>query len=203
MADNTSLSSRAAHVRLREQTRAEHDAAERTPVMRALLDGRIEASVYQRLLQGQYALHAAWETRHAEWLANGLKAAGWRYVSRSERLANDLAEWRLRPETEQNIPEQSAGSQAVGGASASWGELYVIEGSALGGQVLAALLEKRFPDLSHHFFRIGKDAARGSWKTFQSMLDRHLSDPSSQQAAIEAAKAMFHRAQRMLEAVRP
>lgn len=190
-----------AHALLRARTRAEHDAAERAAVMRALLDGRIEASDYQHLLQGQYALHAMWESRNAEWIANELKAAGWHYISRCERLAADLAEWRLQPETERNIPQETAGSPAVGGASASWGELYVIEGSALGGQVLAALLEKRFPDHAHHFFRIGKDAARGSWRTFQSMLDRHLPDPSRQQVAIDAAKAMFHRAQRMLEAV--
>jgi heme oxygenase (biliverdin-IX-beta and delta-forming) len=202
MADSFSLSL-TAHARLRGQTRAEHEAAERTPVMRALLEGRLEAAGYQRLLQGQYALHAAWEARHADWIATGLRAAGWHYASRRERLAADLAEWQLRPETEPTAPEAATGSQAVGSASASWGELYVIEGSALGGQVLVALLEKRFPDHAHHFFRIGKDAARGSWRTFQSMLDRHLPDPAHQQVAIEAAKTMFHRAQRMLEAVLP
>ena len=80
--------------------------------------------------------------------------------------------------------------------------LVVNQGSALGGQILLRLLEKRFPGHAHHFFRLGQEAGRGTWRTFQSMLDHQLSQLDQQQTAIAAARAMFGRAQRMLEAVR-
>lgn len=190
-----------AHRRLRETTRHEHAAAERTPVMQALLHGRLDAATYARLLLGQYALHRAWEVERAAWL-RGVADAGWHYASRSERLARDLADWGLFPEDEPSPLPAAPISQVIGSPSASWGELYVIEGSALGGQILARLLEQRFPGHAHHFFRIGQEAGRGTWRTFQSMLDTQLATPMQQQTAIAAARAMFHRTQRMLEAVR-
>lgn len=191
-----------AHRRLREATRHEHAAAERTPVMQALLHGRLGEAGYTRLLLGQYALHRAWEAERATWLYGELARAGWRYASRSERLARDLADWGLSPENEPSPLAEAPISQVIGNPSASWGELYVIEGSALGGQILARLLEQRFPGHAHHFFRLGQDAGRGTWRTFQSMLDSQLPNPMQQQAAIAAARNMFGRAQRMLEAVR-
>ena len=190
-----------AHRRLREASRHEHAAAERTSVMQALLHGRLDAATYARLLLGQYALHRAWEVERAAWL-RGVADAGWHYASRSERLARDLADWGLSPEDEPSPLPAAPISQVIGSPSASWGELYVIEGSALGGQILARLLEQRFPGHAHHFFRIGQEAGRGTWRTFQSMLDTQLAAPSQQQTAIAAARAMFHRTQRMLEAVR-
>ncbi|MFK2903769.1 biliverdin-producing heme oxygenase [Dyella ginsengisoli] len=191
-----------AHRRLREATRHEHAAAERTPVMQALLHGRLDAATYTRLLLGQYTMYRAWEAERAAWLHGELAAAGWRYASRSERLARDLADWGRSPEDEPSPLPAAPISQVIGNPSASWGELYVIEGSALGGQILARLLEQRFPGHAHHFFRIGQEAGRGTWRTFQSMLDSQLSNPMQQQAAIAAARNMFGRAQRMLEAVR-
>jgi heme oxygenase len=190
-----------AHCRLREATRHEHAAAERTPVMQALLHGRLDAVAYTRLLLAQYAMHRAWETERATWLRGELADAGWHYASRSERLARDLTDWGLCPENEPSPLPAAPISQVIGNPSASLGELYVIEGSALGGQILARLLEQRFPGHAHHFFRLGQEAGRGTWRTFQSMLDSQLSTPMQQQAAIAAARNMFGRAQRMLEAV--
>lgn len=147
-------------------------------------------------------MHRAWETERAAWLRGELAAAGWHYASRSEPLARDLADWGLSPEDEPLPLPTAPISQVIGNPSASWGELYVIEGAALGGQILARLLEQRLPGHSHHFFRIGQVAGRGTWRTFQSMLDTQLATPMQQQTAIVAARNMFGRAQRMLEAVR-
>lgn len=191
-----------AHLALRHETRAEHAAAEQAPVMRALLDGALDAGGYRRLLQGQLALHRAWETRHGAWLDGPLATAGWRYQRRTARLECDLAGWDpAAPEPAGQADE--APSPVLGTHAASWGELYVIEGSALGGRLLARTLERLFPDHPHHFFRLGQEPANGPWRTFQSMLDRHLPDTASQAIAIAAARTMFHRAQRMLEAVHP
>lgn len=200
MADDTASPARA-HLVLRQGTRDEHSAAEQTGVMRALLHGDLNAEGYRRLLLGQYALHRAWESTHANWIGGALAAAGWPYQSRCERLVRDFAEWELQPGPEHDRLSPRPASRFVGSPSASWGELYVIEGSALGGQLIARHLERLFPDYGHAFFRIGRETVSESWRTFQSMLDRHLPDPVSQSEAVSAAKAMFHRAQRMLEAV--
>lgn len=192
-----------AHRHLRESTRAEHADAERTPVMQALLQGTIGEAGYARLLLAQHAFYRSWEAQLAPWLDGPLAAGGWQYQRRCEALERDLQ--ALGPVAK---PEQTTGSEApysltIRDPSASWGELYVIEGSALGGQLLARLLDKRFPGHAHHFFRLGLEPGRGSWRAFQMMLDQHLASFSSQHTATDAARAMFHRFQRMLEAVQP
>ncbi|HET6432218.1 biliverdin-producing heme oxygenase [Dyella sp.] len=191
-----------AHRHLREATRAEHAAAERAPIMQSLLHGTLDDTAYVRLLIAQHAVHRSWEAQHAAWLAGPVAAAGWRYSSRTEALEQDLCELGAGDKAEPIDASEPMHSPMIRDPSASWGELYVIEGSALGGQLLARTLGKRFPGHAHHFFRIGQHAGRGSWRAFQMMLDQHLPDATSRHTATLAARAMFHRFQRMLEAVR-
>lgn len=192
-----------AHRYLREATRQEHAAAERVPIMQALMHGRLDDAAYGRLLNAQHAFHRDWEARNAAWLEGPLATAGWCYQRRCDALERDLQALGLRAEPERTSPEDAADSSTIRDPSASWGALYVIEGSALGGQLLARMLHQRFPGHAHHFFRIGLQPGRGSWRAFQMMLDQHLPTTSTQITAALAARAMFHRAQRMLEAVRP
>lgn len=169
--------------------------------MRQLLEGHLDRARYARLLQGHHRLHRAWERQHAAWLAAEVATAGWAYLNRSERLAADLAALGLSPEDEPSPPSSRSSSQVVGGPSGSWGALYVIEGAALGGQVMLKRLQAQFPDHPHHFFGVGLEQAHAPWRQFQAMLDIRLPSSSSLQAAIAEARGMFLRVQRMLEAV--
>jgi heme oxygenase len=88
-------------------------------------------------------------------------------------------------------------SSAPTEGNAYWGELYVIEGSALGGRVIARRLRELYPQLSHTFYAVGENAP-SNWRRFQSLLDHALPDAASQQAAVEAARRMFAQFQQTL-----
>ena len=75
----------------------------------------------------------------------------------------------------------------------------MIEGSALGGQVIARKLAKTFPDHAHRFFNLGHGNAHPSWKDFQAMLDISLADSSARRVAVAQARTMFDLFHSMLE----
>ena len=190
-----------AHLLLREATRDAHEAAEATAGMRLLLAGELDASGYAGLLRAQLALFRAWETERSAWLA---RLDEWRYVSRASLIEADLCRSRLIGDSARDnvtytaaapIADESAPTERD---AAAWGELYVIEGSALGGRVIVRRLREFYPDLPHHFYAVGENAP-ASWRRFQSLLDHALADEASQRAAIYAARRMFARFQQTLK----
>jgi len=98
----------------------------------------------------------------------------------------------------QDPHRRSVGADFVGDEAAYWGELYVVEGSALGGRVIVRRLRELYPELPHHFYAVGENAPAG-WRRFQSLLDRALPDEASQEAATLGAQRMFARFQQMLK----
>lgn len=77
--------------RLRDETRALHLAAERSPAMNALLRGRMERPAYARMLRDLHAIYEALErgiARHATRPAVAVAADG--ALPRAARLAQDL-----------------------------------------------------------------------------------------------------------------
>ena len=202
-----------AHLLLREATRDAHEAAEATAGMRLLLAGELDASGYAGLLRAQLALFRAWEAERSGWLA-GLEE--WRYVSRASLIEADLCRSRFIGDSARNnatytaaapIADESAPTEHGAGqvaarraeqGAAAWGELYVIEGSALGGRVIVRRLRELYPALPHHFYAVGENAP-ASWRRFQSLLDHVLPDEASQEAAVNAARQMFARFQQTLK----
>ena len=212
------------HLQLREATREAHAAAEASPLMRRLLAGELDEAGYRGLLEAQLTLFRAWESERASWLSGIAIAPGWRYVSRAAALEVDLA---AMASVDDSVPLDTAASlacrsapgregagvnagdwreepsrpgallQGVSQPSAAWGELYVIEGSALGGRMIIAGLRTRFPHLPHHFYGVGEGTP--PWRRLQGLLDRVLNDRPSQEAATAAALAMFARFQRTLQ----
>jgi heme oxygenase len=198
--DGDSTVPRSAHLVLRESTRAAHDAAEASPCMRRLLAGELDEAAYGELLLAQWRLFRDWEAQRGEWLAGEVAERGWFYVSRVRRLALDLS--RDSPAAEAapagcGITDVGGGASAASGAT-FWGELYVVEGSALGGRLIVKLLRQRFPGLSHHFYAIGEDDA-SPWPCFQSILDTALAGEAAQRAAVNGARRMFARFQQTLQ----
>jgi heme oxygenase len=194
-----------AHLLLREATRDAHEAAEAMAGMRLLLAGELDESGYAGLLQAQLALFRAWETERRDWLG---ALTEWRYVSRASLIETDLCGSRFigdRRGSEagtvvaHRIAAEAAPTEAISPTEASaWGELYVIEGSALGGRVIVRHLRELYPHLPHRFYAIGENAP-ASWRRFQSLLDHALPDEASQEAAVHAAQRMFARFQQTLK----
>jgi heme oxygenase (biliverdin-IX-beta and delta-forming) len=210
-----------AHRLLRERTRAAHDAAEATAGMQALMSGAMDEAGYVDLLAAQRRLFREWEGERAAAIA--AIATAWPYESRIPALDNDItapggvlvgatlgaitgpetatdpAAPREKMSRAGRAPTGGCGADAIGGVVAVfWGELYVIEGSALGAQVIVRHLRQRFPARPHHYYGLGEHAP-GRWRRFQDTLDRALPDTASQQLALAGAQRMFARFQRTLQ----
>jgi heme oxygenase len=181
-----------AHLLLREATRDAHEAAEATAGMRLLLAGELDEAGYAGLLRAQWGLFRDWEAERQEWLAS---LTDWRYESRSTLIEADLCRSR-------SIGDPPCRSRFIGDtardSAAYWGELYVVEGSALGGRVIVRRLRELYPHLPHRYYAVGENAP-ASWRRFQSLLDHALPDEASQEAAVHAAQRMFARFQQMLK----
>jgi heme oxygenase len=80
----------------------------------------------------------------------------------------------------------------------AWGELYVVEGSALGGRLIVRRLRELHPYREHRFYAVGEDAP-AAWRRFQHLLDTHLPDDASCRAAVDGARGMFARFRRTLK----
>ena len=74
----------------------------------------------------------------------------------------------------------------VGSPAAIWGQVYVLEGSRLGGKMLRNSLDQDMPQafLGHH-------AGRGAWRDLLDRIDRDLTEPVDHAIALESARATF------------
>ena len=169
--------------RLREATRDVHAAVEALPAMAALLDPGLSRERYVDVLRRHLALLSAWETRYHDWL-DGL-SIGWHYAWRTPRLLADLHAL--------DIPAEAGSGQAIPDAPSAaerWGMLYVIEGSSLGGRLIARHVRDRRPELGAALSYFGPPAAP-AWRDFQTRLQAALPDAASQRLAVGGARTMF------------
>ena len=184
---------------LRKATRREHAAAEDTAVMRALLEGRLGAAGYIQLLLGYRTLYSHWETQQSRWLSGDLAVAGWQYRSRLPAIESDLRALGATPPTGTSASTPLPPDEQPAPA---WGWLYVVEGSALGGQVIARRLAAGFPGHAHQFFNHGHGHGQPSWRQFQAVLDVQLDSAGARRVIALQAREAFGCFQTMLEGVR-
>lgn len=167
---------------LRAATRAHHDRLDRLLDLRRLGDRRR----YGRVLQGMDGFLADWEAH----VATALPAAwhGWLHRrSRRHFLRQDLRALGIAS-TAPHGPMPGLGS-----AAAAWGSVYVIEGSALGGQVITRTLADAglTPERGAAYFHgWGADTGR-MWHDARRLLEGQLADPASLAQACEGACATF------------
>jgi heme oxygenase len=169
--------------RLKRETEAEHRATEDAlPLMRADLD----KSQYLQCLQQMYGVVAAWEERAfevaPEWMRPILAAR-----QRKHLLELDLA-WfgakknHLRP----TLPKMNDLPSLLG-------TMYVMEGSTLGGQLIARHVETTLhlsQGQGDAFFRGHGDRTGTMWKEFCELLKTRIPEDQTD-AVVQAAKAMF------------
>ena len=80
------------------------------------------------------------------------------------------------------------------GEAAALGVMYVVEGSALGGQMIARDAEKNLgvtPDRGASFFARGGADGMAGWRRFKAHLNERLDTPEKTEAAVGAARATF------------
>lgn len=170
---------------LREATHAAHRAVESLPMQQELSAGTLDRAGYATTLQRHHGLLARWDRDQSAWLSS-LPAQGWTYRPRVPALQQDLAQLGA------SLDPVLAAPLLADNAATRWGMLYVVEGSLLGGQVIARQLRQHQPVLSGAlaYFDLGS-ADPSLWRHFQQCLDTVLTDGDARQAAVEGAVAMF------------
>lgn len=169
---------------LREATARQHEAVEQLPMMRTLMSGCLSVRDYVQVLRRHHAVLAGWEQRESAWLHDS-GDAHWRYQPRSPLLAQDLAALQAPPPPPSPAPPAAE-------AGSRWGMLYVVEGSRLGGRVIARRLRQTLAEIAPAlaYFELGH-ADPASWRRFQQRLEQALPTPVLRQAAVDGARAMF------------
>lgn len=169
---------------LKQQTSAEHDHVETS--LRVMEDALTESG-YVETLRRLYGFVRGWE----RWASQSPSIVLQRLLNerqRSELLLRDLRHFAAEPyESMYPGPNFSASSEAhvLGG-------LYVMEGSTLGGQLIARHVEARLllsPGVGDAFFRGYGDATGSMWQEVKEALTAVPEDQS--ETVILAAKHLF------------
>lgn len=188
MSSVTPVESPSAARSLRGATARVHADVEALPHMSALAAGTLAPARYAQVLRCHLAILAPWESAHAPWL-DALPAQGWHYRRRAVALRQDLAALGMA------LPAMD-GSDVLPAPdhARAWGMLYVVEGSMLGGRVIARQLRARQPALADAlaYFDLGSEDP-AAWRRFQGCLDVALRDAASRERAAAGARAMFAR----------
>jgi heme oxygenase (biliverdin-IX-beta and delta-forming) len=152
-----------------------------------------ERSHYERVLRVLDAFLAGWEpavfavlpARWQPWL---------RARSRRAFLRQDLHHLGV-------IPAPPAQFGPLRDAAAGWGSVYVMEGSALGGQLIARTLAQAGLDASHGaaYFHGWGDATGAMWREVRHLLASELQAPAALAEACGAARQTFDSLSLLLE----
>ena len=177
---------------LRQSTAGAHRALDHHPLLAPLLRPGLDRAHYGRVLQAFHAIHGPLQARLLDGLLRWGGASDYRPSDRVTWLKQDLAflgldgqqamaalaTWRLAP---------------VSSSAELIGELYVVEGSTLGGQVIARLLGDSLgitPETGGRFFHGHGECTGARWQAFWSMA-RRLVPESEYAACSQSAQRLF------------
>ena len=172
--------------RLKTETRAAHDRIEAAMD----LDRRIaKRDGYRDLLIRFYGFHKAWEEEAAD------KAHDRSFFERrrkTQHLVQDLEALGLKSEDIIRLP-QCRPLMPLSAPEAVLGSMYVVEGSTLGGAIIARDVENRLgltAETGCAYFRsYGRDIA-AMWKSFGAVL-LEASSPEADDLIVESAQKTF------------
>ncbi len=177
----------AAHT-LRRSTRHQHARLNRHPLLAQLLSPQLTLSSYHHLLKRYAPFYQACDQRFLQ----GIKVfnldldftprlkTGW--------LSQDLAFFNdSSPILPPELPPLLSAPQLIG-------EIYVLEGSTLGGQLISRHLEAQLAltaSSGARFFNGYTHLTDAYWKDFSQFLERHLSHEADLVEACGAANQLF------------
>lgn len=179
----TKINSHSVLEKLRAETAALHQRLEEDNPAQAILNHTMDLDGYKSLLLQNYLAYSCMEDqikRHLPQLS----------MDKTQRLAADLQDLGVSPDAYQSddTPEFEIHSpaQALGAA-------YVVEGSAMGGMVIAKHLRKcgALQDLKQQHFFNGDKSSLTSWKHFREELQAREFDPQQEEEVLAAAKEAF------------
>ena len=167
---------------LRAATRETHQRLHRHPGLSAAARGAIDLDDYRQLLMRLYGFHRAFEDTHA----GAMQKLGFDASSRAELIALDLAAVGTMRFDVCRLPRCTALREPSSEACAL-GALYVVEGSALGGALIAAALAPVVGEARRFF--LGPSRAE-VWPSLLARVET-LAPGMPQASAIDAAIETF------------
>lgn len=153
-----------------------------------------EPARYARVLQAFAAFLPVWEA--AMFAALPEDRHGWlRARSRRAFLARDLHALGVA------TPLQPVQFRSVSSEAGAWGSLYVMEGSALGGQVITRSLAAHGlrPEAGSAYFHGWGPSTGAMWREFREQLACELASPQALRLACASACATFETLAALLE----
>ncbi len=172
--------------RLRRETAEIHERLHRHSALAAAARGSIAAEDYVLLLARLFGFHRAYEDALVETVFAEAAGLSFARVSRSESLALDLVALGVDRPSIAHLP--LCATIARPSNQAEWlGFRYVVEGSTLGGQLIARALEPRFGDDRRFFLSQPGNA----WRALTDLLEALAENPSEMEAAANAARGIF------------
>ncbi|MBL0729949.1 biliverdin-producing heme oxygenase [Piscinibacter sp. HJYY11] len=176
---------------LRDKTRTEHTRIE--SVLR--LTQPMSVARYAGVMTGFHEFLRRWEPRLASTLPSRLHDWSARR-KRSGFAADDLRHLHA-PHAPQlaEAAERAVRSIPMGDTAAALGSMYVIEGSALGGQVIAPMLKAHLgltPAGGASYFHGHGPATGAMWRDFREVITRELGhDEAAARTACHSARHTF------------
>jgi heme oxygenase len=172
--------------RLKIETRPAHDRIETAIGLERLTASR---EAYRKLLTRFYGFHSAWESAAAMVAPDPVF---FRRRCKADLLVKDLKALGMANEEIISLPRCHP-LMPLPHPAAVLGSMYVIEGSTLGGAVIAHAVERRLgmgPTTGCAYFRsYGRDTA-AMWKSFGAAL-LAASSPDVDDLIVETAKRTF------------
>ncbi len=192
--------------RLKFRTRPQHEALHRRGALLLLMRYHLAPETYSCILAKFDAFLATAETQVLAAADDWLAGAGFVRVSRRPDLARDLAVL-----SEAGVPPPLPGGVVVpksldvpAGLGAALGLLYVVEGSRLGGQVLARRVGGALPagmrGATHFLGSPGVDVAE-HWRRVGVVINTLGDTPRISEDACLAAQNAFHRLSELFDEV--
>jgi len=180
---------------LRERTRTEHDAIERSLDLTSLT---LTRDAYQRTLERFYGFYQPLERDLCEVFGLAQGEAHLAHREKTPWLAGDLLILRSEP---QELP-LCGDLPALDGMSSALGCMYVLEGASLGGQVISRHLRAHLgitPESGGRFFHAYGEETGAMWKAFGAVVRALVTTPEDQDRAVEAAATTFRTLRRWCE----
>lgn len=156
--------------------------------MMPLVKGADTREGYIRMLQGMYAFLAPLEQKVLTFITPEM------LPDKEERrniqlMANDLEQLGSNPDRtlKPELPE-------IDNAAQAFGALYVLEGSTMGGMVVAGMLRRQLPEAAQHFgyFQSYGKETRAKWNLFRTAINNYIAaNPEQADTVAQAAGNTF------------
>ena len=172
---------------LKQSTRTAHQALDQHPLLRPLVQARLQPSDYRRALRALYPAQYHLE----DTVRDGLDRLQLHYplLLRAPLLADDLVALGLDIPAHEETLTLTPSMRNVTRIGHLVGLLYVLEGSQLGSRVIARNIHRTLgPQMASEYFSVAEEA--NSWQHFWQFAEQHC--PEAQwSAAAQAADNAF------------